>query len=70
MITYDILARVRRELENVLILMDELELKGIERKDIIKLITNESKESNITNECTCKNKPNGKGGCGCNVTKD
>ena len=70
MITYDRLARVRRELENVLILMDELELKGIERKDIVNIITNESKESIITNECTCKNKPNGESGCGCNVTKD
>jgi hypothetical protein len=70
LITFDRLARVRRELENVLILIDELELKGIERKDIVKLITNESKGSNITNECTCKNKPNGKSGCGCNVTKD
>lgn len=44
MIKYDNIARVRREVENILMLVYELEDKGIPKDVIINAIINEPKE--------------------------
>ena len=45
MISYQNIARVRRELENILLLIDELEAKGIPKGIIIDIIINEPEET-------------------------
>ncbi len=54
MIEYQGMARVRRELENIIVLIDELEKKGVPRKTIVKLIQNESENVAKKNECSCE----------------
>ncbi len=56
MITYQNIARIRREVENILLLVDELEKKGIPKYIIINSILDESKKPDKNDECTCKNK--------------
>ena len=45
MIQYCELARVRRELENILVLFDELEKRGIPKEVIVKKIVDEKTDS-------------------------
>ena len=55
MITYKNITRVRRELENILLLVDELEEKGIPKEVIINTIINEPKKSSQEDERISKN---------------
>lgn len=57
LIKYDSIARVRREVENLLILVDELSDRGIPKEVIVNTILNESAKPVKKDECTCKNKP-------------
>ena len=50
MIEYTNIARVRRELENILMLIDELEAKGLPKGIIIDIILNESGKTNSEDE--------------------
>jgi hypothetical protein len=55
LIKYDNIARVRREVENILILVDELDKRGIPKEIIINAILDESKKPYNKNEHTGKN---------------
>jgi hypothetical protein len=59
LINYDDLARVRRELENILLLVDELESKGIPKEAITNLIKNESEKLSNKNERVSKDQQDG-----------
>jgi hypothetical protein len=50
MITYQNIARIRREVENLLLLVDELEKKGIPKYIIINTILDEPKVTSKNNE--------------------
>ncbi len=50
MIGYKVLAKVRRELDNILILMDELEDRGLPKDEVVKIILNESRKLTKTDE--------------------
>ena len=50
MIGYKILAKVRRELDNILILMDELETRGLPKDEIVNIILHESEKLTKTDE--------------------
>ncbi len=50
MIKYQNIARVRREAENILLLVEELEKKGIPKYIIINTILNEPKEPSKNDE--------------------
>ena len=54
MITYQNIARIRREVENLLLLVDELEKKGIPKYIIINTILNEPQKPSKNDECSCK----------------
>ena len=54
MIHYANIARVRREMENILLLMDELEKKGLSKEVIVNIILNESKYTTSKDERPCK----------------
>jgi len=56
LINYQNIARIRREVENILLLIDELEAKGLPKGIIIDIILNESQKPNKENECTGKDK--------------
>jgi len=56
MISYHNIARVRREVENILLLVDELENKGIPKAVIVDIILNVSQEPNQEDEHPSKNK--------------
>jgi hypothetical protein len=59
LINYDDLARVRRELENILLLVDELESKGVPKEVITNLIKNESEKLSSKNERVSKDQQDG-----------
>ncbi len=50
MITYNNIARVRREVENILLLVDELDKKGIPKYIIINTILDEPKATRKNDE--------------------
>lgn len=50
MIDYRHIARVRMELENILLLIGELEKKGIEKSLIVDIILNEHERPNSEDE--------------------
>lgn len=52
MIDYRVLARIRREVENILLLVDELEAKGIPKAIIVDIIINESEKVDSQNDGT------------------
>ena len=54
MIKYENIARVRRETENILLLIDELEKRGIPKEVIVNIILNESKNPNKKDEYSSK----------------
>ena len=54
MINYTELARVRRELENILLLIDELEEKGVPKGIIIDKIIDEPEETDNQDEHPAK----------------
>ena len=56
MITYDNIARVRREVENLLILVDELRDRGIPKELIVNVILNEHTKASKTDERSNKDK--------------
>ena len=56
MIEYTNIVRVRREVENILLLMEELENRGLCKEAIVNIILNESTKSSKKDECPCKNK--------------
>jgi len=55
MIDYHNIARVRREVENILLIVDELENKGIPKAIIVDIILNVSQEPNKEDEHTDEN---------------
>lgn len=56
MISYQNISRIRREVENILLLVYELEDKGIPKDVIINAIIDEPKKSDKKDECPCKDK--------------
>ena len=54
MISYRNITRIRIELENVLLLIGELEKKGIPKSLIVDIILNEHKKPDSEDECTGK----------------
>ena len=56
MIVYKVLSKVRRELDNIFVLMDELEKKGLPKEAIVKMILNESEKPSKKDECSSKDK--------------
>jgi hypothetical protein len=50
LIDYKNLARVRREAENLLILVDELDKRGVPKEIIVNMIVNESEKPVKKNE--------------------
>jgi hypothetical protein len=56
LITYENIARVRREVENILLLVDELEDRGIPKGVIVNIILNESEKPSNKDECSSKDK--------------
>jgi hypothetical protein len=56
LIEYTNIARVRREVENLLILVDELRDRGIPKDLIVNVIINEHQKSSEKNEHSNKDK--------------
>jgi hypothetical protein len=56
LIKYDNIARVRREVENLLLLVDELRDRGIPKELIVNVIIDEHRKVSKKNEYSNKNK--------------
>jgi hypothetical protein len=52
-----ILSSIRRELENIYMLVDALEIMGVKRELINKAITNELEKTDKENEPDCQDEP-------------